>query len=266
MKTLDALGSLSGRVAIITGAAGHLGLAFGEALAEKGAHVVVVDRDQAACDARAQLLTTRGGQATGRACDLSSREQTAQLVDAVLQGTGRLDVLVNNAAYTGATGLAGWAAPFPQQSLDAWEGALRVNLTAAFQLAQAASPALAASGHGVIINVASIYGEVGPDLGLYQGTSMANPAGYGASKGGLIQLTRYLATILAPRVRVNALSPGGIERGQPAIFQDRYRARTPLQRMATEEDLKGAMWFLASDLSAYVTGQNLIVDGGWTAW
>ena len=95
---------------------------------------------------------------------------------------------------------------------------------------------------------------------------MANPAGYAASKGGLLQLTRYLATLLAPRVRVNAISPGGVWRDQPEAFHQRYLARTPLGRMATEEDLKGAIAYLASDLSAYVTGHNLVVDGGWTAW
>jgi NAD(P)-dependent dehydrogenase (short-subunit alcohol dehydrogenase family) len=103
-------------------------------------------------------------------------------------------------------------------------------------------------------------------MSLYADTTMANPAGYGASKGGLLQLTRYLATVLAPEVRVNAISPGGIWRNQPDIFRERYENRTPLQRMGTEEDLKGVVMFLSSDLSAYVTGQNLVVDGGWTAW
>ncbi len=113
---------------------------------------------------------------------------------------------------------------------------------------------------------ASIYGMVGPDFSLYAGTSMGNPAAYAASKGGLLQLTRYLATALAPRVRVNAITPGGIVRGQPPAFIERYVAKTPLGRMATEEDFKGAIAYLASDLSRYVTGQNLVVDGGWTAW
>jgi NAD(P)-dependent dehydrogenase (short-subunit alcohol dehydrogenase family) len=122
------------------------------------------------------------------------------------------------------------------------------------------------SGHGSIVLISSIYGLVGPDMSLYEGTSMANPAGYGASKGGLLQLMRYLATVLAPDVRVNAISPGGVWRQQPGQFHDRYRSRTPLGRMATEEDLKGAAAYLASDLSSYVTGHNLVVDGGWTTW
>jgi NAD(P)-dependent dehydrogenase (short-subunit alcohol dehydrogenase family) len=143
---------------------------------------------------------------------------------------------------------------------------MRVNLTSAFILVQEAERALAESRHGSVILIASIYGRVAPDMRLYDGTSMANPAAYGVSKAGLLQLTRYLATVLAPQVRVNAISPGGVWRGQPETFHERYRQRTPLGRMATEEDLKGAVVYLASDLSAYVTGQELIVDGGWTAW
>ena len=116
------------------------------------------------------------------------------------------------------------------------------------------------------MNVASIYGLVGPDWRLYEGTEIGNPAAYSASKGGLLQLTRWLATTLAPDVRVNSITPGGVFRDTPEPFLSRYLSRTPLGRMATEEDFKGAIAYLASDLSAYVTGQNLVVDGGWTAW
>jgi NAD(P)-dependent dehydrogenase (short-subunit alcohol dehydrogenase family) len=143
---------------------------------------------------------------------------------------------------------------------------VRVNLTAAFLLVKAAREHLGRSGHGVVINVASIYGHVGPNMGLYADTPMGNPAAYGATKGGLLQLTRYLATVLAPKIRVNAISPGGIERGQERSFVRRYESLTPLARMGTEEDLKGIMAFLASDASAYVTGQSFPIDGGWTAW
>ena len=156
--------------------------------------------------------------------------------------------------------------PFEQQTVAAWDSALRVNLTAAFVMAQEGRDALLASGHGSIILFASIYGLVGPDPALYAGTGLANPTAYGVSKGGLIQLTRYLATVMAPRVRVNAIAPGGVWRGQPRTFRERYEARTPLGRMAGEEDLKGAVAYLASDLSSYVTGHTLVVDGGWTAW
>jgi NAD(P)-dependent dehydrogenase (short-subunit alcohol dehydrogenase family) len=143
---------------------------------------------------------------------------------------------------------------------------LEVNVTAPFILAQTCAEALSASGHGSVINILSIYGLVGPDFSLYEGTPLGNPAAYGASKGGLLQLTRYLATALAPAIRVNAITPGGVFRDQAQSFRKRYVDRTPLGRMATEEDFKGAVAYLASDLSKYVTGSNLVVDGGWTAW
>jgi len=267
MRRLNELMSLDGRVAVVTGGAGHLGLAFSEALSELGARVVIVDRDPGQCAARAEAIAHHSGrECFGVAAELSSRAETATIVPRVLEKFGRLDILVNNAAFTGASGISGFAVPFPEQSLDAWEAALRVNLTAAFQLTQSAREALIASGHGSIINIGSIYGLVGPDLRLYEGTTMGNPAAYAASKGGLLQLTRYLSTSLAPDVRVNSISPGGLARGQPAPFIERYVAKTPLRRMGQEEDFKGALAYLASDLSAWVTGQDVAVEGGWTAW
>ena len=117
-----------------------------------------------------------------------------------------------------------------------------------------------------IINIASIYGLYGPDWSLYEGTNMNNPAAYAASKGGLIQLTKWLATTIAPEVRVNAISPGGIFRNQSTIFVKRYEDKTPLGRMASEDDFRGAIAYLATDMSKYVTGQNFSVDGGWGVW
>lgn len=266
MRTLHELLRLDGRVALITGGAGHIGLAAAEALAELGARVVVVDRDQVACEARAADLRARcGGEAIPLAADLESTDACKDAIATAIAQLGRLDIVINNAAYTGASGISGFAVPFPAQSVEAWNAAVRVNLTAPFVLAQAAFSELAKH-QGCIINVGSIYGSVGPQNALYEGTAMGNPAAYAATKGGLAQLTRYLATTMAPNVRVNCVSPGGVARGQPAPFVERYIARTPLGRMATEEDLKGAFAYLASPASAYVTGQELLVDGGWTAW
>jgi NAD(P)-dependent dehydrogenase (short-subunit alcohol dehydrogenase family) len=116
------------------------------------------------------------------------------------------------------------------------------------------------------VNVSSIYGLVAPNMGLYDGTVMGNPAAYGATKGGIVQLTRYLATVLSPEIRVNAFAPGGIARGQAGEFTERYERLTPLGRMATEDDFRGVLAWLASDASRYVTGQTIAVDGGWTVW
>jgi len=267
MRRVAELMDLRGRVAVITGGAGHLGRAFGEALCELGARVVVVDRDRAATEARAaELASHGGGEALGVAVDLAGPEAAGAVVAAARARFGGVDILVNNAAYTGDSRVPGYAVPVAQQTLAAWQEAMRVNLDAAFALTQALADDLAASGRGAVVNVASIYGLVGPDFRLYEGTAMGNPAAYAASKGGLLQLTRYYATALAPRVRVNAISPGGVARGQGEAFTGRYVSRTPLGRMAIEEDLKGAIAFLVGDAAAYVTGHNLIVDGGFTAW
>jgi NAD(P)-dependent dehydrogenase (short-subunit alcohol dehydrogenase family) len=260
-QRLKQLMGMDGRTVLVTGALGWLGRVICETLAEMGASVIAVDRP----GSQLETLSDLGGSLEYLFCDLEQQSERDTLFEAV-KGIGRLDVLINNAAFVGASGLEGWAAPFEQQSVETWRRALEVNLTAAFDLCKQATPFLRASGHGNIINIGSIYGLYGPDWSLYENTAMANPAAYSASKGGLLQLTRWLATTLGPDVRVNSISPGGIARGQPAVFVERYEARTPLKRMATEDDFRGAVAYLASDLSAYVTGHNLSVDGGWGAW
>lgn len=266
MITVKTLINLQGRRALITGAAGCLGRVITSTLAELGADLVLLDRAGTPLVAMAEeSKKTWGVETAVRHCDLESQAEREALI-AGLRQEGRLDILINNAAFVGTSGLQGWDVPFAEQSIETWRRALEVNLTAAFHLCQGLAPLLQASGHGNIINIGSIYGEYGPDWGLYVGTEMANPAGYSASKGGLLQLTRWLATTMAPNVRVNAISPGGIVRGQATEFVQRYEARTPLGRMATEDDLRGAVAFLASAMSAYITGQNISVDGGWGIW
>lgn len=268
MRSLTQLMELSGRKALLTGGAGSIGLAVGEVLMELGATVAILDLDAGVCQRRVEELSR--GQSRGRAiplsCDLLNEQKTRGVVREAVRTMGGLDILIHCAAYVGTTETAGWAVPFDRQTVEAWDAAMRVNVTAAFVMVQEANDALVDSGHGSVIFFASTYGLVGPDHRLYEGTDMANPAGGAASKGGLLQLMRYLATTLAPHVRVNAISPGGVWRHQPDAFHQRYVSRTPLGRMATEEDLKGAVAYLTSDLSAYVTGHNLVVDGGWTAW
>ena len=259
--------SLKGRRAIVTGGAGHLGRVFGETLVELGAHVVLVDRDAESLAAAAAAVEAGGrGSVECYRCDLESEDERRTLAAALGGAAQEVSVLVHNAAFVGTSGLEGWAVSIDSQSLATWRRALEVNLTAVFHLTQGLLPALRRVPGASIVNVASIYGMLGPDWSLYEGTAMANPAAYAASKGGLLQLTRWLATTLAPTVRVNAIVPGGIARGQPAPFVARYEARTPLARMATEDDFRGVAAFLASDASAYVTGQAIAIDGGWGAW
>ncbi|GAB2182032.1 SDR family oxidoreductase [Denitratisoma sp. agr-D3] len=258
---------MAGRRALITGAAGGIGGVMAATLAEMGADLVLVDRPGAVYAKEVSELSQQFGvQVTFAGCDLEQESSRQELMTLVARGSEQLHVLINNAGFVGTTGLQGWVTEFEQQSVQTWRRALEVNLTAGFDLVKGMAPLLRNSRKGSVINVASIYGVLGPDYSLYEGTSMGNPAAYAASKGGLIQLSRWLATTLAPSIRVNTISPGGVARDQASEFVQRYTARTPLGRMATEDDFRGAVAFLASDMSAYVTGQNLMVDGGWAAW
>jgi NAD(P)-dependent dehydrogenase (short-subunit alcohol dehydrogenase family) len=266
MKSLKELQSLQGKVVLITGGAGHLGQMFAEVAAELGGTVVLVDCNEAVIAASAEIASQFGTPCEGRVLDLSDHEAVVGLPGDIETSFGRLDILVNNAAFTGASNLSGWAVPFLEQSLESWRAAMDINLQVPFLLTQKAAPFLARNGGGAVVNVASIYGVAAPDFRLYEGTAMGNPAAYNASKGGLIQLSRYLATALAPHVRVNSVSPGGISRGQPASFVEKYTEKVPLGRMATEDDFKGVAQLLMSDLGGYISGQNFVVDGGLTIW
>jgi NAD(P)-dependent dehydrogenase (short-subunit alcohol dehydrogenase family) len=267
MSTLKELMDLHGRVALVTGGAGLIGSEMCEALAELGAAVAVLDCDGPACRRLAQRLKDGYGvDAEPLIVDLADEAATRAASSTVLDRFGRLDILVNSAAFTGTSDLQGWITPWAQQSAETWRKVLDLNLLAPFVLTQACTPALERSGKGTVVNIISTYGLVGPDMRIYEGTSMGNPSAYAGSKGGLLQLTRWLATVLAPKIRVNAISPGGVYVDQPEPFRRQYVARTPLQRMACGGDYKGAIAYLASDLSAYCTGHNLVVDGGWTAW
>ncbi len=265
MRTIHQLVDMTGRVALVTGGAGHIGRTMAQALLEVGAKVAILDLPEA-CDRCQREWVEASDRTAFFPANLEDAAKLTQIPNQVVSALGRLDVLIHCAALVGTSQLPGWAVSFPEQNLDTWRKALEVNLTSAFVLSQASASELARHGVGSIINVGSIYGVVGPDWRLYDDTPLGNPAAYAASKGGLLQLTRWLATTLAPRIRVNAISPGGVQRQTPEPFLSRYVARTPMRRMATEEDLKGAAVFLASDLSAYITGQNIIVDGGWTVW
>jgi NAD(P)-dependent dehydrogenase (short-subunit alcohol dehydrogenase family) len=265
MKKLNELMSLEGRVALITGGCGHLGQTFAETLMELGANVVLLDvqENETVCESLREHYSSK---VISMSCDLEKENEIKNSVADALKIFNRLDIVVNNAAFVGTSDLEGWATSFEKQTPDTWRRALEVNLTAPFVLVKSCLDALAVSGRGSIINIGSTYGVGGPVMSLYEGTSMGMPAAYAASKGGLIQFTRWLSTVLAPGIRVNSISPGGIWRDQPDSFHQRYVERTPLGRMANEDDFKGIIAYLASDASAYVTGQNIMVDGGWSAW
>lgn len=262
------LTNLRGQTAVVTGGAGGLAGSFCETLCELGASLLLLDRNEAALEkAAARLHEKFGTEVVPVTVDLENEESLREAMTFVRQHRPAFEILINCAAFVGSSNLEGWVAPFEQQSVETWRRALEVNLTAAFTLSQGFAPALRASGNGRIINFSSIYGVSAPDFSLYEGLAgMGNPAAYAASKAGLVQLTKWLSTALAPDIRVNCLSPGGVYSGQNEEFVRRYSAKTPLGRMANAEDIAGVVAFLATDLSRYVTGQNLMVDGGWTVW
>ncbi len=264
---------LTGKTAIVTGACGILGPRFCAGLADHGAKVAAIDLDTAAAERlAAEVSATYGVEALGLACDVSDPEAVAGMAEAVAERLGEVDVLVNNAA-TKTADLAAFFEPFEDFSPATWREVMAVNLDGMYLVAQAVGKRMVAQNRGgSMIQTASIYGVVAPDQRIYEGSEylgrqINTPAVYAASKAGVTGLTRYLASYWGDRgIRVNTLTPGGVESGQNQAFVSRYAERVPLGRMAEPDEMVGALIYLASDASAYVTGQNLVVDGGLTAW
>lgn len=264
--SLDKLSRMDGRVSLVIGGAGHIGSVAACGLAELGSHLAIVDISKDRIQRVAnEIRSLYQVEILEIVADLEQEAEVRRIPIQVAEHFGRIDVLVHLAAIVNPE-LGGWTTKFEEQSVDQWRRGLEINLTSAFLLAQGCISYLRKSPNGSMIFFGSTYGIVGPDWSIYKGTEMGNAAGYAASKGGIIQLTRWLATTLAPDVRVNTLSPGGVYRDHLDVFKNAYAEKTPLKRMATEEDYKAGVAFLASDMSRYVTGHNLVIDGGWTAW
>ena len=254
-KLLD----LTGRVAIVTGGTGLYGTPISEALAEAGAHVVIASRNCARCEEWAAELVKRGFKASGDSYDQGSEASILAFADRMLKRFGAVDVLVNNAV--------GRAMRSYHDSIDAWRESLEINGAGVFAISRAFLDPMMERGQGSIINISSIQGVVGPDFQNYAGTKMSTPPDYQFHKHGLIGLTKYLAAWGGPRgVRVNAISPGGLQTKDNTIepFLTQYCRRVFLGRMARHDDIKGVVVFLASDASGYITGQNILLDGGYS--
>jgi NAD(P)-dependent dehydrogenase (short-subunit alcohol dehydrogenase family) len=262
---------LSDNVIVVTGGTGILGSLYCRRFAEVGARVVIADLSQEDCVKLASELTEEAGaECMGLAVDLSKEQAVKRWAKKILAHFGAIDVLVNNAA----TKTKNFFAPLESFSLDEWNEVMAVNVTGMFLAVRELGPSMVKKGKGSIINIGSIYGIVGPDQRIYEGSyyeamddSINTPLIYSVTKGAVAAMTKYLATYWGPKgVRTNTLIPGGVCSGQNETFQTRYASRVPLGRMAQAEEMVGALIFLASDASSYVNGQNIIVDGGWTAW
>jgi len=266
--------SLKGRTALVTGGAGLLGMQFTRALGQAGAKVVVADLDQDAARTHADHLQTEEIQATAVGVDVTDPDSVSAMAETAVSKFGSLDILVNSAALDpkfdpGNVDLQS-ANAFETYPLESWKTAIDVNLTGMFLTCQAAARQMLVQNYGVIINICSTYGLVGPDQRLYErpdGPPQYKPVYYTVSKAGVLGLTRYLATYYAGKpIRVNALTPGGIYNQHDDTFLKAYSSRTVIGRMAHPDEMNGALVFLASEASSYMTGANLVVDGGWTAW
>lgn len=265
---------LSGRCAVVTGGGGILGKGFCEVLAAHGASVAVLDVNESAAEDSVQAIKQNlpAAQLLPLRCDVSNPQHVQQAVEQVVKKFGRIDILHNNAATKGSD-LKRFFDPFETYSLATWREVMAVNVDGMFLMAQAVGNQMVSQGRGgSIVQTASIYGVVAPDQRIYEGSHymgmpINTPAVYSASKAAVVGLTKYLASYWGSHgIRVNTLTPGGVESGQNEVFSQRYSARVPLGRMAHAGDMESALLYLASDASSYVTGQNLVVDGGLTCW
>lgn len=249
--------SCKNKVAVVTGGAGLIGREIAGGLYEFGAEVYAADlakeKTEGLLNDKIKFLHL----------DITSEDNINKALSEVMREKGRIDILVN-CAYPRTKD---WGAKFEDIKFDSWKENLNNHLGGHFICCRTAAEHMKKQGGGTIINLASIYGVTAPDFSIYEGTPMTMPAAYAAIKGGIIALTRYIATYYGKyNVRANAVSPGGIFDGQPASFVERYSRKTPLGRMGRPDEITGAVIYLASDASSYVTGENIMVDGGWTAW
>ena len=266
--TVQQLFDLTGKVGLITGGARNLGYDMATALAEAGAEVAVTSRTLAQAQEAASKIAARSGhRAMGFACDVRFEGEVSALVDTVLAEFGRIDILINNAGNVVSTPDNN---PIWQRPVEEWEFTVDVNMKGVFLVTKhVVAKAMKPARSGVIINIGSTAGMIGTDRRRYTGTDMGGVTiDYSAAKGGVIAMTQEMACVLAPyNIRVNCISPGGFWRGHSKRFTQQYNYFVPMGRMGQDgKDLKGAAVFLASEASSYVTGINLPVDGGLTAW
>jgi NAD(P)-dependent dehydrogenase (short-subunit alcohol dehydrogenase family) len=250
--------SLKGKVVLVTGGAGLYGQCIFEALAEADGTVITASRSLENGENVAAALRAKGLDAYAMQVDQGDHTSILGLKNAIQKKFGRLDVFVNNSV---ARFMKRYDDP-----LDRWADDMRINATGMFDIVREMADLLAGSGGGSIVNIGSMFGVYGPDFSNYADTNMDAPPSYFFHKGGMVALTKYLARKLGPRgIRTNCISPGGLFSEQPDAFVERYCSKVPLGRMACDDDIKGLVVFLASQASAYMNGENILMDGGYHA-
>ena len=257
---------LSDKTIVLTGAAGHLGKNYVDGLSQFGANVVLSDINYQGCKKiEKQMREKYDIDPLSVKLDLTDPKSIKCMISKITKKYSSIDVLVNNAAYQGDKKIR--SDEFEKLELGTWNKAINVNLTGIFLLCQAVGKIMLKQKSGNIINISSTYGMVGADQRIYGKSGLNSPAFYAATKSGILNLTRYLASYWnRTGIRVNTLSPGGVENNQDKNFIKKYSEKTMLGRMARNDEYVGALIFLASDASSYMTGSNLVIDGGWTAW
>lgn len=261
---------LESQVAVVTGAAGIIGSVIAQRLAAYGATIALVDVDAEGLQRVSESLDANA-RARVFECDLANAKDIVETVQNIIAWAGQVDILFNNAA-TKTRDLERFFAPVSDYSLETWHEVMAVNLDGLFIMARECAANMLLHGGGAIVQTASIYGAMAPDMRIYEGSfylgrQINTPPVYAASKGGVIALTSYLASLWAEQgIRVNAISPGGVSSGQNSVFHQKYCARVPMGRMAQAEEIADAALFLASPAASYITGQNLMVDGGLSTW
>ena len=259
--------NLKNKVVVLTGSSGRLGSEYAHILSQAGANVVLIDINSKLNKRLEKLIQKKYHTKTlALTVDISKSEEINKMVKNILKIYGHIDILINNAFYNPNQSKSS-AAGFEKFPIELWNDVLKVNLTGVFLCCQSIGKVMIKQNNGVIINISSIYGMIGADQRIYGSSGLNSPVSYAASKGAIINLTRYLAAYWQGKgIRVNTLSPGGVEKGQDKDFIKKYSYKTILGRMAKRDEYVGPILFLASDASSYMTGSNLIVDGGWTAW
>jgi NAD(P)-dependent dehydrogenase (short-subunit alcohol dehydrogenase family) len=270
MKYKDSF-NLNNKNIIVTGACGILGSKFCHALANNGANIIIADIDENKCKNLASEINEKyKSQSMGIMIDLSSEDSVSSFYDSAFQHYDSIDVLINNAAVKPK----GFFSQIEDYSLETWNQVIGVNITGQFLMVRSIYKKFKEQGHGNIVNLSSIYGIVGPDQRIYEGSwyeelggSINTPLSYSTTKGAVVSFTKHLSSTWGKdNIRVNCISPGGVSSGQNSTFSDQYSNRVPLGKMAESDDIVGAMLYLCSDISNYISGHNLVVDGGLSAW